>query len=362
DEKIRIGYISDCFHWHTVGIVFMGWLKKCDRQHFDISCYYINSITDELTQEFQLYSDRFHHIPDNLEAICQQIIADNLHILVFLDIGMTPQMTQLAALRFAPIQCAAWGHPVTTGLPTIDYFLSSDLMEQSNAKEHYSEELIRLPNIGISYAKPSIPELSKSRLDFHLREDAVVYLSCQSLFKYLPQYDYIFGKIAQQVPQAQFVFVSHLAPPIVEQFRQRLQRAFAEFDLDSEKYCLILTRQTQLDYWNLNLVSDIFLDTFGFTGFLTTLESIACNLPIVTCPGKFMRSRQSYGILKMLGVTETIANNEAEYIEIAVRLGLDREWRHQIVEQIKHCQNYLYEDKNCIAALEAFYHKIIQTN
>ncbi|MFB2967562.1 tetratricopeptide repeat protein [Aerosakkonema sp. BLCC-F183] len=362
DEKIRIGYISDCFHWHTVGIVFMGWLKNCDRQHFDISSYYINSITDELTQQFQIYSDRFHHIPDNLEAISQQIIADKLHILVFLDIGMTPQMTQLAALRLAPIQCAAWGHPVTTGLPTIDYFISSDLMEPSNAKEHYSETLIRLPNIGISYPKPIIPELSKSRSDFHLRSDAVVYLSCQSLFKYLPQYDYIFGEIAQQVPQAQFVFVSHLAAPIIEQFRQRLQRAFAKFHLESEEYCVILPRQNQLDYWNLNLVSDIFLDTFGFTGFLTTLESIACNLPVVTCPGEFMRSRQSYGILKMLGVTETIANNETEYIEIAVRLSLEREWRYKIVEQIKHCQNSLYEDKTCVAVLQAFYHRIIQGN
>lgn len=358
-EKIRIGYISDCFHWHTVGIVFLGWLKNCSRQHFNINCYYINSGADELTQEFQLNSDRFHHIPDNLEAVCQQIMADNLHILVFLDIGMTPQMTQLAGLRLAPVQCAAWGHPVTSGLPTIDYFLSGDLMEPENAQEHYSEQLIRLPNIGISYAKPIISEANKTRWDFNLREDAVVYLSCQSLFKYLPQYDYIFGAIAQQVPQAQFVFVSHLAAPIIEQFRQRLQRAFAKVGLDSEDYCIILPRQSQLDYWNLNLVSDIFLDTFGFSGFLTTLESIACNLPIVTCPGEFMRSRQSYGILKMLGVTETIAKNEAEYIEIAVKLGWQTEWRHSIVEQIERCQNFLYDDKTCVAALEAFYQRVV---
>lgn len=355
DQKIRIGYVSDCFHFHTVGMVFLGWLKNCDREKFHISCYYTNHQIDDYTQQFQLASDRFYHIPNNLEAICQQIICDRIHILVFLDIGMVSQMTQLAALRLAPIQCAAWGHPITTGLPTIDYFLSSDLMEPENAQQHYSEQLIRLPNIGISYSKPTIPEPAKTRLDFNLKENAVIYISCQSLFKYLPQYDYIFPSIAQQVPQAQFIFLSQLPIPINQQFRQRLQRAFAEFGLDSEQYCIILPRQTHIDYWHLNLVSDIFLDTFGFTGFLTTLESIACHLPIVTCTGEFMRSRQSSGILKMLGITETIAKNEAEYIKIAVKLGLQPEWRHSIVEQIKHCQASLYDDKACIEALEAFF-------
>ncbi len=359
EGKIRIGYVSDCFNFHTVGMVFLGWLKNCDREKFHISCYYTNSQVDEYTQQFQLSCDDFYHIPDNLEAICQQIIDDRLHILVFLDIGMVPQMTQLAALRLAPIQCAAWGHPVTTGLPTIDYFLSGDLMEPDNAREHYSERLIRLPNIGIFYSQPIIPQPSKTRLDFHLKENAVVYICCQSLFKYLPEYDYIFPSIAQRVPQSQFVFLSQLPTAINQQFRQRLHRAFAKFGLDSERYCIILPRQTHIDYWHLNLVSDVFLDTFRFTGFLTTLESIACRLPIVTCPGEFMRSRQSYGILKMLGISETIAQNEAEYIEIAVKLGLQSEWRHSIVKRIANYQGFLYEDKACIEGLEAFFEKEI---
>ena len=70
---------------------------------------------------------------------------------------MDPLMTQLAALRLAPIQCVTWGHPVTSGLPTVDYFLSSELMEPKDGQDHYSERLIRLPGIGVCYAKPVIP-------------------------------------------------------------------------------------------------------------------------------------------------------------------------------------------------------------
>jgi predicted O-linked N-acetylglucosamine transferase (SPINDLY family) len=267
--------------------------------------------------------------------------------------------TYIAGLRLAPIQCMTWGHPVTSGLPTIDYFLSSDLMEPQNAQFHYCEKLVSLPNIGICYQKPTIPEQTKSRSDLNLREDAVIYLCCQSLFKYLPQFDSIFAQIALRVTQAQFVFISHPVSAITAQFKARLCRGFANFKLNYEDYCVILPRLERMDYLNLNLVSNIFLDTFSWSGGNTTLEAIACGLPIVTCPGELMRSRHSYGILKMMGITETIAQDEIEYVEIAVRLGIDSNWRQEIVQKIYERHRWVYDDKTCVTALEDFYQKVV---
>ncbi len=378
--KIRVGYLSANFRTHTVALLTLGWLKNCDRQTFEIYTYYIGDDVDFTTQKFRSCSDGFHHISGNLEAVCEQIIADKLHILVFTDIGMNAQTTQIAALRLAPVQCTAWGHPVTSGLPTIDYYLSSDLMEPENARSalaypsrrvacakrvdsltlsHYSEKLVRLPNIGICYQKPSIPKPRNTRSDFHLREEAVIYLSCQSLFKYLPQFDQIFAKIAQRVPQAQFAFISSPTAAITAQFQARLQRTFANFSLNSEDYCVFLPPQDRVNYFNLNLVSDIFLDTFSWSGGNTTLEAIACGLPVVTCPGEFMRGRHAYGILKMMGVTETIAQDEAEYVEIAVRLGLDAKWRQDMVRKIYKRHRRLYDDRTCVTALESFYKSVV---
>lgn len=357
--KIRVGYISDSLRDHVVGKLALGWLCNHERDRFELYCYHINSQQDLLTQEFQAYSNTFHYIPNNLEAVCRQIIADRLHILTFLDIGMHPLTTQIAGLRLAPVQCTTWMHPITSGLPTINYFLSSKLMEPENAQNHYSEKLVCLENIGISYVKSSVPKLTKTRSEFQLRQDAVVYLSCQSLSKYLPQHDYIFAAIAQRIPQSQFVFISRPNSYIAEPFKQRLKRAFANFSLNSEDYCVILPRQNQISYWNLNLVSDIFLDSFSWSGGHTTLEAVACHLPVVTCPGEFMRGRHSYAILKMLGMIETIANNEFEYIDIAVRLGLDPEWRNSISQRMKERHSYLYDDKTCVATLEDFYCRVV---
>ncbi|ERT09869.1 tetratricopeptide repeat family protein [Lyngbya aestuarii BL J] len=359
NDKIKIGYISSFFQWHTVGIVFLGWLKKCNFQDFELYCYYTVNEADELTDLYRYYSDYFYEFQENLIDIAETIYADKLDILVFLDLGMCPLTTQIASLRLASIQCAAWGHPVTTGLPTIDYFISPDLLEPQNAQTHYSETLIRLPNLGIYYEKPEIPELEKTRSNFGLKNDTVIYLSCQSLFKYLPQYDKILVEIAKQVPLAEFVFVSHWNSVITEKFRQRLKRAFADFSLNSEDYCTILPRLEKSDYLQLNLIADIGLDTIQFTGFLTTLDSIACNLPIVTCEGELMRSRQTAGILKRIGVTETIVQNEKEYIKIAVKLGLNRFFREEVCHKIQQNKSVLYEDKNGIQGLENFYKQVI---
>ncbi len=361
-DKIRVGYVSAYLKQHNGASWALQWLKNHHRQELEIYCYYTGLEPDLTTQQFRIYSDTFHHIPEKLEVVCQQIAADKLHILVYTDIGMDPQTTQAAGLRLAPVQCTTVGHPITSGLPTIDYYLSSELMEPENASEHYSEKLIRLPNLGMSYPKPVLPETRKTRRDFQLPSDAVVYLSCQSLWKYLPQYDDIFPEIALKVPQAKFGFIEYqLSDAITNKFKQRLKTAFAKRGLNGEEYCLIMPRLNQSDYLNLNLVSDIFLDTFAWSGNNTTLAAIACNLPVVTCPGEFMRGRHSYGILKMLGVTETIADSEAKYIEIAVRLGVEPEWRKSIVQQIIQNQDRVYEDKTCVTALEEFYRSVAQS-
>jgi protein O-GlcNAc transferase len=354
-DKIRVGYVSHYLHSYSGTLWLTGWLKYCNHEKFEVYCYYTGNSPDLVTQQFQQYSDVFHHIPHNLETVCQQIINDKLHILVYPEIGMDPPTLQKAALRLASIQCTAWGHPVTTGLSTIDYFLSSELMEPDNAQSHYSETLIKLPNIGVAYPKPKdIPVLTKKRSEFQLSEDDILYLCCQAPFKYLPQYDYILPEIALQVDNAKFLFLRG------ELLKPRLEFAFAEVGLNHQDYCIHLKIPARQDYLMLNLICDVFLDTITWSGGNTSLEAIACNLPIVTYPGEFMRGRHADSFLKLLGVTDTIAQTEADYIDIAVRLGTDSDWKDTISQRMSQRHNYLFDDKSCVESLESFYEKVVQ--
>jgi predicted O-linked N-acetylglucosamine transferase (SPINDLY family) len=215
---------------------------------------------------------------------------------------------------------------------------------------------VPLPGVGVCFAKPVIPRviLTKKRSHFGLREDAVLYLSCQSIFKYSPEQDAVVAQIAKRVPDSQFVFL--VTNEVVESdFKNRIDRVFASLGLSAADHCVWMREMDVLEFWNLNLVADVSLDTMGWSGGVTTFEAIACGLPVVTLPGKLMRARHSYAILNQLGVTETIARDSADYVDIAVRLGLDRQWRQGVTDRMVNGYSNVYSDTRSVRALEDFY-------
>ncbi len=356
-EPLRIGIVSAYFYYHSVWkIPLKGWIENINKERFSLYGYHTGRIKDDATEIARKNCKKFVEDVYSFEELCQIIRSDNLHVLIYPEIGMDPMTLRLASLRLAPIQCASLGHPDTTGLPTIDYYLSSELMEPLDGEEHYTEKLIRLPNLGFFYTPMDIISENVNREMFGLNLNSIIYLCSHALFTYLPQYDDIFPRIAKEVHNSQFVFISHFEIKnfVTEQFIMRLKKAFSSFKMNYEKYVVFLPHLTPDKYRLLNYVSDIFLDTIGWSANNSTFEAISCNLPVVTLPGKFMRQRHSAGILKMMGLTETIASSLDEYVEIAVRLGRDVEWRKQISKKIEVNKHRLYNDKKCIEALEDF--------
>ena len=363
-EKIRIGYLSALsarFLGTSSEKLFGGWIREHDRRQFDIVAYHADRCADPAAESVRRWSVSFRQLSGEVHEIARAILADRLHVLVYLDFGIHPRMAQLAALRLAPIQCVAWDTPLTSGVPAMDYFLSSRLMEPEDAQDHYSEELVTLPGVGVCFAKPVIPKviLTKTRRDFGLRDDAVIYVSCQSVFKYSPEQDFVVAQIAARVPASQFVFL--VTNEVVENdFRGRMTRAFADAGLRAADHCVWLREMDVLDFWNLHLIADASLDTLHWSGGVTTFEAVACGLPVVTLPGTLMRGRHSSAILTQLGVTETIARDQAEYVSIAVRLGLDRQWRQRVVDRMVAGYPTLYSDTRSVRALEDFFSRVVE--
>jgi protein O-GlcNAc transferase len=359
-NRLRIGIVSGFFYHHTVWKLYRGWVENTDRQRFSLHGYYTGKTKDGFTEDASKHFNRFVGGVHSFEDLCKIIHDDNLHALIYPEIGMDPITMRLASLRLAPVQCVSWGHPDTSGFPTIDYFLSSDLMETPEADSHYREELVRLPNISIYYDPPDVAGMPADRNTFGLREQSVLYLCCQSLFKYLPQYDEIYPLIAHKVKDCQFLFISHQSDFVTTRFRLRINKAFQQFNLNADDHVVFLPRLNAEQYHAVNRISDIYLDSIGWSGGNTTLEAVAYNLPIVTLPGKFMRERHSFAILTMIEAQETIASTLAEYLELAERLGNDAGWRHQISGKIAEKKHRLYRDNTCITALEDFLIKAVE--
>ena len=339
-----------------------GWLEKLNRECFDIYGYYTGRHPDKFTDIARQKCLRFVENDFSIPSLCQKITADQLDVLIYPEIGMNRVVIKLSSLRLAPVQCVTWGHPNTSGLPTIDYFLSSDLMEPEGAEAHYSETLVRLPNLSVYY--PPLPQVETtdiSRDDLGLKTGAVLYLCLQSLAKYLPQHDDLLPRIAKEVENCQFVFLArNISPALLKLFKNRLRQAFARYDLDSDEYVVFLPYLNREKYDALNHLGDVYLDSIGWSGCNTTLEAIAYDLPVVTLPDKMMRGRHTLAFLRMMGITETIADSIDDYVEIAVRLGRDLPWRKQIGGQVAENKDKLYRDMESIRGLESFLELVVK--
>jgi predicted O-linked N-acetylglucosamine transferase (SPINDLY family) len=299
--------------------------------------------------------DRFVDGASTVENWRREILSDAPHILIYPGLLMDRFSVQLAAQRLAPVQCNSWGHPETSGMPTLDYYLSSDLMEPQTATEHYTEQLVRLPNLSIYYEPIETEPVSISRAELGLRSDATVFWSGQALFKYLPQFDHVFANIANLASNCQFVFLRHEGlQRITELFQQRLDRAFAALDLKASNHCVFVDRLSNDKFVAAIGQCDVFLDTIGWSGCNSLLESLVHNLPIVTTPGPLMRGRHGAAILQMMGITETIADTVKQYISIAARLANQPDERRALSRTIAERKHRLYHDRACISALEEF--------
>ncbi len=355
NEKVRIGIISGFFYNHSNWkIPIKGWVENLDKNEFELIGYHTGITKDSSTIAAAKVFDKFVQGVRSIEQWCEAITEDKLHILIFPEFGMEPMTVKLGCLRLAPIQMTSWGHPDTSGLPTIDYYLSSDLMELANAQEHYTEKLVRLPNLSIHYTPLAIQPAATKKPDIGLKEDEILFWCCQSLYKYLPNHDDVFPLIAKEVENSKFVFIKHESEEVTEIFRQRLSHAFEKLGLDYQNHCLFVPRMKSRAFAGMTALADVFLDSIGWSGCNSTLESIAHNIPVVTLPGELMRGRHSLAIMKMMGIEETTALNKEEYVKIAIRLGKDVEYRQYISQQIAENKHKLYSDLKPVKALEDF--------
>jgi protein O-GlcNAc transferase len=354
-RRLRIGFASAYFHNHSVSKLFRGWLEQLDRTRFEIVGYDLGAGGDAMAEAMAAACEIFRSKLGDTGTWANAILSDRLDVLIHLDVGMAPAAIRLAALRLAPVQCVAWGHPTTTGLPTIDYFLSSALMEPADGAEHYTEKMVPLPGLSIWYDSPPPPgPIVLTRADLGLREDAVVYVCCQSLFKYLPQHDGVFARIAARLPTAQFLFIAHPSAEVTGRFRRRLDTAFKARGLELEDRVVFADAVPQERFPDLLRAGDIYLDSIGWSGGNTTLEATAVDLPIVTLPTGLMRGRHSAAILARMGLRDTIAVGVEDYCDIATRLGTDPEARDAAAAAVAENKSKIYRDRQSIEGLERF--------
>ena len=362
DEPVRVGIVSGFFFQHSVWkVAARGWVTQLDPKRFQVFGYSTNLKNDGETELARQHCHRFVEGPHPLERWRDIIAADRPHILLYPEIGMFHQVAEIAALRLAPVQCSTIGHPQTSGYPTIDYFLSGELIEPPEGDAHYSEKLVRLPNIGFHYEPLELAPVTVTREELGIRPSATAFWCAQSLFKYLPQHDEVFPRIASEAGDCQFVFIGYSrGAAVTALFKTRLERAFAAAGMKSSDHCVFLDHMDTSRFAAATAQCDAMLDSIEWSGGNTTLEALGQDLPVVTYQGALMRGRVSAGMLRMMGMPETIAETIDGYVALAVRMARDTSFRTALKARVARDKHCLYRDSASIAGLADFINRVVR--
>ena len=354
-RPLRIGFVSAHLRYHSVwNAITKGWFRGLDAERFTLSAFHVGTDEDEQTAFAKSRAAHFERGPKDLRQWVDAIRAQQPDVLIYPEIGMDPMTLRLASLRLAPVQAGSWGHPETSGLPTIDYYLSAEDLEPQDAQAHYTERVVALPHLGCHFEPFNMTPLpaDPERAGIDPQQPLLV---CPGVpFKYAPQHDWIFPEIARRLGRCRFIFFAHWNRALSERLAQRLRAAFTARGLSYEDFVTTVPWQTPTGFLGWLHRADVFLDTIGFSGFNTALQAVESGLPIVTREGRFLRGRLASGILKRLGLRELVAPTEQAYVDLVVKLAEDSAQRQAMAARIAGGRGALYEDRVPLRALEDF--------
>ena len=351
--RTKIGLASRFFRGHSIGNTTRGLVEQLDRSTHEVFLIRLGTLEpDEMAALMDQSADHVITLPYSDLPKARQIVAQlGLDILFYQDIGLEPLSYLLAFSRLAPVQCTSFGHPDTTGIPNMDYFISSTNYELDGAEADYSERLILIPDAGtLSYYHRPPPASARRRESFGLAATDRVYLCPQALYKIHPAMDAIFARILAMDAQAKIVLID----PRDEELRPALERRL------SMSRVLFIDSLPYQDFLALIACCDVMLDTLHFNGQNTNLEAFAMGVPVVTLRGRLQRERHTYGMYRAMGFMDLVAGTPEQYVQLALRVAADAAYRRQCSARIVESATVLFENRDFVRNCEAAFRRMLE--
>ena len=377
-KKIRIGYISYFYSKiHSVLRDRAGIITHFPPDKFEEYTIYFDKpkLENDLLDR-HLYMNSQHTVilinNTGIKDLCTQVKNLDLDVLVYSDIGMFPTAYYMALSRLAPIQITTWGHSDTSGLPNMDYFISSkyyEVPDKAEAQEHYSEKLILLDDICTYYYRPlletEIPKLPSAlelekALNIPLTNPKLKFLTClHSEQKFKPPYVQNIDKLLTD-DRTHSIRIILLENGIIHgMFKSFLSK-------ENLEKCYFVKRLGSTQYQSIINLCFMVLDTYPFGGCNMSFEAFFYGKPVITFPTKFINGRFTYGLYAKMGIMTCIANSFVDYNLKIMELIHNEEQYKNICKLIKENNHKIFEcaeaSKEWYSAIEnVFYLLLVQS-
>ena len=371
-DKIKICFISDSFNTDTSVLRDrISIIGKLDRTKYDvyfasfipfeniygiIAKTFMNKIKSNYIYLGSKVNTNYNSShPSSLLTSAREILETyNFNYIVYPDLGMKLLPTLLAYSRIALKQITTWGHSVTSGIDTIDYYISSNYFELpiELSQKHYSEKLILLKSLGTFYISPhklfitkdnKHKQLTKGELGF--KDITNIYCCLQTFYKINKQFEQCLLRILQLDPNACILLSNTF--PYCKSHLKRIKNIMTDAQIKRLKWYPSLEKA---EFLNLVKISNVCLDPFPFGGCNTSYDAFDYNIPVITMPNQYLYNRFTLGLYTKMNLAdcECIVNNIEEYANIATQICLNIKLQHKINRNIEMNKHLIFQDMDSI--------------
>jgi len=321
DKKLTLGFVSGDFRIHPVGFFIIRVLEKLSQDN-NVICYANQYVDDDFTQRFKKTCAAWRNIYGlNHQQVAEQIRQDQVDILFDLTGHNAGNRLLVFARKPAPIQITWAGYMATTGVQAMDYLIGDPYETPIDCDAYYTEKIIRMPHSFICYEP--YPDMPEPNLLPALKNGYVTFGSFNILAKITPMVVETWAKILKALPDSKLVLKA--SGFNCDKTKQRYLDMFETHGISADRIscrCASSRDELWLEYQQV----DIQLDPFPFSGSTTTLESLWMGVPVLTLPQETFASRHSFSYLSNIGLTDFVASDVENYIQIATA------WSHRLEE------------------------------
>ncbi len=354
NERLRIGYLSSDFRQHPVAALLWPLVDKVDQSRFQVFCYGANDGQDKVTEAFKERANVWRQVTGwSFKSIAKQINIDKIDILVDLGGHTSNNMLPVLAYRPAKLQMSAIGWVGSSGMKEVDYVLGDEYCTPGEKQSAYVEDLASIKGSHFCFhVFKEMPQVVESSC---LKTGHITFGCFNNFSKVTDAMLMAWGRILAGVPGSRLLLKHKL-------FNRAAGR---EYTLNRMARLGIVAEQVELrpfseDYLEQYGDMDIALDTFPYTGGMTTFEALYMGVPVVSLYGAVRGQRFGYSMLMNLGLGELATDNIEDYIRVAVTLGnspkLVADLRRELRSMVE--KSPLMDEENYTRKVEELYMKI----
>jgi tetratricopeptide (TPR) repeat protein len=351
----RVGFVVTGSHEAAFLKLMAGVVERLDARQFDLVVLCSRLGEQKIRAGLPHDQVRVCGFPDRFDQIADALRQAHCDLLYYWEVGTDPANYFLPFLRLAPVQVTGWGIQVTSGIPELDAYLSSSLVESPGADDHYTEQLCRGSTL-LTYQLPvHLPAQAKNRSDFGLGPHSHLYGCVQNLGKFHPDFDDLLAEVLRRDGNGLLVVCHDHHGFSARALRRRWNQCMP----DVARRVVFLPPQTQTDYLCLLAQCDVLLDPMQFGGVTTSYDALALAKPVVTLPTEFHRGRYTAACLRKIGVTDTIAADRDDYVNLAVSLAADEDRRADLSRRMRDARPLAFWDAEAVREHERIFHELL---